>query len=185
MKTYQTRRILKDEEKNKLGNYPDLLTRLLFHRGITDREMSESFLNPNYDTQTHDPFLLKDAEKAAERIIKAIQGDQKVVIYSDYDTDGIPAGVALHDLFKKIGFKNFINYIPHRHDEGFGLNEDAINQFIEDKVQLLITIDCGIADIEHVKLAQKNGIDVIITDHHLPGEKLPPAYAIVNPKPKF
>lgn len=182
MKTYQTRRILKDEEKNKLGNYPDLLTRLLFHRGITDRQTSESFLNPNYDTQTHDPFLLKDAEKAAERIIKAIQNDQKTVIYSDYDTDGIPAGVALHDLFKKIGFKNFINYIPHRHDEGFGLNEDAINQFIEDKVQLLITIDCGIADVEHVKLAQKNGIDVIITDHHLPGEKLPKAYAIVNPK---
>lgn len=184
MKTYQLRRILTDEEKNKLGTYPDILKRLLFHRGITDRKTAESFLNPNYDSQTHDPFLLKDAEKAAERIIKAIENDQKVVIYSDYDTDGIPAGVALHDLFKKIGFKNFTNYIPHRHDEGFGLNEDAIKQFIEDKVELLITIDCGIADIEHVRLAQKNGIDVIITDHHLPGQNLPPAFAIVNPKQK-
>lgn len=182
MKTYEPRRLLTVEEKNNLGNYPDVLTHLLFHRGIMDRETAENFLHPNYDTQTHDPFLLKDAEKAAERIIKAIQNDQKVVIYSDYDTDGIPAGVALHDLFKKIGFKNFINYIPHRHDEGFGLNEDAINQFISDRTDLLITIDCGIADVGHVKLAQENEIDVIITDHHLPGEKLPPAFAIVNPK---
>ncbi len=160
----------------------DLLDHLLFHRGIKTPEEREKFLNPNYDTHTHDPFLLKDAEKAAKRIIQAIENEEKVVIYSDYDTDGIPAGVALHDLFKKIGFKNFTNYIPHRHDEGFGLNEDAIRQFIEEKVQLLITIDCGIADLGHVELAQKNGIDVIVTDHHLPGPKLPSAFAIVNPK---
>lgn len=182
MKTYELRRILTDEEKNKLGIYPDLLKHLLFHRGIYNRESAEDFLNPNYDTHTHHPFLLKGAEKASERIIEAIEKNQKVVIYSDYDTDGIPAGVALHDLFKKIGFKNFTNYIPHRHDEGFGLNEDAIKQFIEEKVELLITIDCGIADVLHVKLAEKNGIDVIITDHHLPGESLPPAFVIVNPK---
>lgn len=160
----------------------DLLDHLLFHRGIKTPEDREKFLNPNYDTHTHDPFLLKDAEKAAKRIIQAIENEEKVVIYSDYDTDGIPAGVALHDLFKKIGFKNFTNYIPHRHDEGFGLNEDAIRQFIDEKVQLLITIDCGIADLGHVELAQKNGIDVIVTDHHLPGPKLPEAFAIVNPK---
>lgn len=160
----------------------NLLDHLLFHRGITTSETREQFLNPNYDTQTHDPFLLKDSHKAALRIIKAIENNEKVVIYSDYDTDGIPAGVALHDLFKKIGFTNFTNYIPHRHDEGFGLNEDAVRQFIDEKVQLLITIDCGIADVAHVKLAQDNGIDVIVTDHHLPGLELPPAYAIVNPK---
>jgi single-stranded-DNA-specific exonuclease len=160
----------------------DLLDHLLFYRGVKTPEERLHFLNPNYDTQTHDPFLLKDAKKAADRIIKAIQGGEKVVIYSDYDTDGIPAGVALHDLFKKIGFTNFINYIPHRHDEGFGLNEDAIRQFIDEKVQLLITIDCGIGDVAHVKLAQENGIDVIITDHHLPGLEIPQAFAIVNPK---
>ncbi len=160
----------------------DFVDNLLFHRGIKTAEEKQNFLNPNYDTHTHDPFLLKDMEKAATRIIKAIQGNQKTVIYSDYDTDGIPAGVALHDLFRKIGFKNFTNYIPHRHDEGFGLNEDAIQQFIEEKVELLITIDCGIGDVEHVKMAQKNGMDVIITDHHLPGKKIPNAFAIVNPK---
>ncbi len=160
----------------------DLLDHLLFHRGHRSTEDKVNFLNPDYEKHTHDPFLLKDARKASERIIKAIENNEKVVIYSDYDTDGIPAGVALHDLFKKIGFANFINYIPHRHDEGFGLNEDAIKQFIGDKVELLITIDCGIADIGHVEFAQSNGIDVIITDHHLPGPQLPPAFAIVNPK---
>ncbi len=160
----------------------DLLDHLLFYRGIKTPEEKLEFLNPNYDTQTHDPFLLKDAGKAADRIIKAIENEEKVVIYSDYDTDGIPAGVALHDLFRKIGFKNFTNYIPHRHNEGFGLNEDAIQQFIEDKVSLLITIDCGIADVGHVDIAQKAGIDVIVTDHHLPGLILPSAFAIVNPK---
>ncbi len=161
------------------GNFLD---NLLFYRGIKTPEEQKNFLNPDYEEHTHDPFLLKDADKSADRIIKAIQGNEKVVIYSDYDTDGIPAGVALHDLFKKIGFANFTNYIPHRHDEGFGLNEDAIKQFIEEKVQLLITIDCGIADVEHVRLAMGNGIDVIVTDHHLPGQELPPAFAIVNPK---
>lgn len=160
----------------------NLLDHLLYHRGIRTPEARQAFLNPNYDTHTHDPFLLKDAEKAAIRIIQAIENKEKVVIYSDYDTDGIPAGVALHDLFKKIGFEKFTNYIPHRHDEGFGLNEDAVKQFIEEKVQLLITIDCGIADVAHVDFAQKNGIDVIVTDHHLPGLTLPPAFAIVNPK---
>jgi single-stranded-DNA-specific exonuclease len=160
----------------------DLLEHLLFHRGNRTPEDKEKFLHPNYDEHTHDPFLLKDADKAAQRIISAIQGREKVVIYSDYDTDGIPAGVALHDLFKKIGFTNFSNYIPHRHDEGFGLNEDAVRQFIDDKVRLLITIDCGIADVGAVRLAQENGIDVIVTDHHLPGIELPPAFAIVNPK---
>ncbi len=160
----------------------DMIDHLLFHRGIKTPEEKAAFLNPNYDTQTHDPFLLKDSSKAAERIIKAIENQEKVVIYSDYDTDGIPAGVALHDLFKKIGFTNFTNYIPHRHDEGFGLNVDAVQQFIDEKVQLLITIDCGIGDVLPVKLAQENGIEVIVTDHHLPGLELPPAFAVVNPK---
>ncbi len=162
----------------------DFIDNLLFHRGIKTAEDKERFLNLNYSEQTHDPFLLKDAEKAAKRIIKAIENNEKIVIYSDYDADGIPAGVIYHDLFKKIGFKNFINYIPHRHDEGFGLNIDAVNQFIEDRVNLIITLDCGISDKEAVKLAQDNGIDVIITDHHEPHEELPKAYAIVDHKQK-
>jgi single-stranded-DNA-specific exonuclease len=161
-----------------------MLDNLLFYRNIKTPQEKEDFLNPNYEKHIHDPFLLKDAKKAAERIIKAIEENQSIVIYSDYDADGIPAGVLFHDFFKKINFKNFINYIPHRHDEGFGLNVDAVNQFIKDKVNLLITLDCGISDIEAVKVAKENGIDVIITDHHEPHEELPQAFAIVDHKQK-
>ncbi len=162
----------------------DLLDNLLFHRGIKSPEEKFEFLNPNYEKHIHDPFLLKDAEKAARRIIKAIDENEKIVIYSDYDADGIPAGVIFHDFFKKIGFKNFSNYIPHRHDEGFGLNTDAVEIFVKDKIDLIITLDCGISDIEAVKLAQEKGIDVIVTDHHEPHDEFPPAFAIVDHKQK-
>lgn len=161
-----------------------MLDNILFYRNIKTPQEKEDFLNPNYEKHIHDPFLLKDAKKAAERIIKAIEENESIVIYSDYDADGIPAGVLFHDFFKKINFNNFINYIPHRHDEGFGLNADAVNQFIDNKVNLLITLDCGIADIEAVNLAQENGIDVIITDHHEPHEELPKAFAILDHKQK-
>ncbi len=162
----------------------DFIDNLLFHRGIKTPEEKQEFLNPDYNKHIHDPFLLKDAEKAAKRIIKAIENEEKIVIYSDYDADGIPAGVIFHDFFKKIGFKNFTNYIPHRHDEGFGLNTDAIKEFAKEKVNLLVTLDCGISDIDAVKLAKKKGIDVIITDHHEPHEELPPAFAIIDHKQK-
>jgi single-stranded-DNA-specific exonuclease len=171
----------------------NLLDRLLYHRGVRTPADIEAFLQPNYERHTHDPFLLKDMDKAVGRILKAVRAGEKIVIYSDYDTDGIPAGVALHDFFKKIGYIHFSNYIPHRHDEGFGLNSDAVKQFATDGVTLLITIDCGITDVGPVKEAQAAGIDVIITDHHMPPhasvdkhghekETLPPAFAIVNPK---
>jgi len=162
----------------------DFIDNLLFYRGIKTAKEKQKFLNPDYENHTHDPFLLKDAEKAAKRIIKAIENNEKIVIYSDYDADGIPAGVIFHDFFKKIGFANFINYIPHRHDEGFGLNKEAVEEFAKDKTDLIITLDCGISDIEAVNLAQKKGIDVIITDHHEPHAELPKAFAIVNHKQK-
>ncbi|MEI6057389.1 MAG: single-stranded-DNA-specific exonuclease RecJ [bacterium] len=161
---------------------PSLLQELLGIRELTDAHEIAAFLQPDYEAHTHDPYLLKDMEKAVTRIIGAMKANEKVVVYSDYDTDGIPGGVLFHDFFKKAGFTNFINYIPHRHDEGFGLNSDAVEQFIADGVKLLITIDCGIADIVPVTEATAAGMDVIITDHHLPGKIIPPAYAIINPK---
>src|SRR3989338_5910140 len=139
-----------------------LLERLLFRRGVESPEMAEKFLAPDYEKHTHDPFLMKDMERAVSRVLKAFGEGEKMVIYSDYDTDGIPAGVALHDFFKKADFTNFSNYIPHRHDEGFGLNLEAVEQFVKDGVKLLITIDCGTGDIEPVQKARDSGIDVII-----------------------
>jgi single-stranded-DNA-specific exonuclease len=160
----------------------DLLSELLAQRGLAVPAEAAAFLNPDYVAHTHDPYLLKDMEKAVTRILAAMKAAEKIVVYSDYDTDGIPGGVLFHDFFKKAGFTNFTNYIPHRHDEGFGVNSDAVEQFIADGVKLLITIDCGIADVKPLTEARDAGIDVIITDHHLPGQIIPPAYAIINPK---
>lgn len=160
-----------------------LVRLLLYSRGIEDIETAESFLNPKYES-LHDPFLLKGMDKATDRILKAIKENEKIAIFSDYDADGIPGAVVLHDFFKKIGFENFTNYIPHRNEEGFGLSVEAIETLRENGVKLIITIDCGITDVKEVSFANKNKIDVIITDHHTPLAKLPKAVAIINPKQK-
>ncbi len=161
-----------------------LVRSLLYARGIIDIETANAFLNPDYEKHLHDPFLLKDMDKAVDRILKAIKNGERIGVYSDYDADGIPGGVALHDFFKKIGFNNFTNYIPLRNEEGFGLNNDAVETLSRDGVNLIITIDCGITDVSQVELANKLGMDVVITDHHIPGKKLPKAFAIINPKQK-
>lgn len=174
-----------------MPNEIELLDLLLKNRGIKDEDR-EKFLNPSYDEHLYDPFLMKDMERACVRIFEAIEAKDKIVIYSDYDCDGIPASVIMHDFFHKIGCENFSIYIPDRHDEGYGLHMDAIDEFIEDEVKLLVTFDLGITAVEEVAKAQANGIDVIITDHHLPHQSdseggsvsdvLPRAYAILNPK---
>ncbi len=189
---YAVRTAVPAEVKKALAAYPDFLQHLLYHRGITEAATAEAFLNPSYETHTHDPFLLKDMAKAVKRVLEAVEKGEKIVIFSDYDADGIPGGVVLHDFFKKIGYANFSNYIPHRHDEGFGLNMEAVEGFAKDGAKLVITIDCGIADIAEVKRGQELGMDMIVTDHHLPiteknkkGQEvpvLPPAFAILNPK---
>ena len=165
-----------------MQKFHELLRALLSKRGITDEESADRFLNPSYERDFHDPFLMHDMEKACVRLFEAIEADQKIVIYADYDCDGIPGAVILSDLFKKIGYTNYEVYIPQRNSEGYGLNLEAIKQFKEKKVKLLITIDLGITAVEEVAQAQVDGIDIIITDHHLPQEVLPKAYAILNPK---
>lgn len=182
MKEYAVRDEISDLEHQELGQYPTLLKKLLVHRGIKTVEQAEAFLNPDYEKHLHDPFLIKDMGKAVARILKALELNEKIIIFGDYDADGIPGGVILHDFFKKIGFNNFENYIPHRHNEGFGLNKNAIKQFIKSGAKLLITIDCGIANISEINLATDSGLEVIVTDHHLVnGEGAPKAFAIVNP----
>lgn len=160
----------------------ELLDILLQKRGITP-EQKEIFFNPGYQRDLHDPFLMKDMEKACVRLFEAIENKEKIVIYADYDCDGIPGAVILNDLFKEINYKNYKVYIPQRNSEGYGLNLDAIKQFAESNIKLLITIDLGITAIDEVIQANMNGVDVIITDHHLLAQAgLPKAYAILNPK---
>lgn len=164
-----------------MPNAEELLDILLKNRGITP-ENRERFLNPSYEEHLYDPFLMKNMERVCVRIFEAVEAKEKIVVYSDYDCDGIPAAVIMHDFFTKIGYTNFYIYIPDRHDEGYGLHMDAIEEFIKTDVKLIITFDLGITAIAEVAEAQANGVDVIVTDHHLPHEHVPQAYAILNPK---
>ncbi len=171
-----------DELTEALKEYSPLMRQLLVNRGIAEGDFATRFLNPDYDTHLHDPFLLTDMEKAVVRILHAMRENEHIVIYTDYDCDGIPGGVLLHDFFTAIGYTNFENYIPHRHEEGYGFNADSVPSFKERDTRLIITVDCGITDHAGVEKANELGIDVIVTDHHEPSETLPPAYAVINPK---
>jgi len=188
MKEYSVREELGKEANKELAKYPELLRKLLYYRGIKTAKNAETFLNPVFE-ENHDPFLMHGMDKAVERILEAIEKEEKIVIYSDYDSDGIPGAVVLHDFFQKIGYKNFENYIPHRVLEGFGLNDEAVEEFSKKGVSLIITVDCGIADVAEAEKIKKLGIDLIITDHHLPTilkdkENLPKAVAILDHKQK-
>lgn len=162
--------------------FPEIHEMLLKERGISAEE-KEFFLNPDY-AKLHNPLLLPNIEKARDRIIEAIKNGEHIVVFSDYDADGIPGAVVLSDFFNRTGYKNHSFYIPHRHDEGFGLNLEAIDECKERGAKLIVTVDCGVADVSEVARANSHGIDVIITDHHEPNEVLPDAYAVVNPKLK-
>jgi single-stranded-DNA-specific exonuclease len=175
-----------------MQKYGELLRKLLEKRGIKEEAQAEIFLNPSYKRDLHDPFLMRDMERACVRLYEAIDNKEKVVVYADYDCDGIPGAVIMQDLFKLVGYKNYEIYIPKRNSEGYGLNLTAIKQFAEGGVKLIITIDLGITAVEEVAQTEIDGIDVIITDHHLPRVDasqggpasiiLPRAYAILNPK---
>ncbi len=156
---------------------------ILEQKGYKTAEDKDTFLNPKYEA-LHDPFLFKGMDKAVQRILTAIASDEKIGIFTDYDADGLPGGAILSDFLEKIEYKNYTLYIPNRETEGFGLSVRAIDHFTKEEVKLIITIDCGITDIEEVAHANKNNIDCIITDHHLPGDNLPEAYAIIDTKQK-
>ena len=190
---YRLRENISSEAEGELAEYPELTRHLLYHRGIKGREEASRFLAPDFALHTHDPFLMKGMEEAVKRILSVISREEKIVMWSDYDVDGIPGAVALHDFFKKIGFTNFQNYIPHRHDEGFGLNIEGVLELAKEGTKLIITIDCGITDVKEVARANELGMEVIVTDHHLPSpstaydararqDVLPKAFAILNPK---
>ncbi len=189
MKAYTIFDALPDDAVQALAAYPPLVRNLLIRRGITDPETANAFLHPDWERDTHDPFLMKDMDRAVERILAAMESNEQIVIYNDYDCDGIPAGVLLYDFFAKIGYERVANYIPHRYREGYGLNLAAMEQLVAEGAKLMITADCGITDHAEVARATELGVDVIVTDHHLPvvdpetGEqRIPPAYAVINNK---
>lgn len=152
-----------------------IVERLLKERKIDDVDV---FLNPVYHERP-DPFLMRDMEKAVGRILHALEKKEKIAAWTDYDCDGIPAGALLADFFRTIEYP-IRSYIPER-SEGYGLNKQGIQKLKDEGVSLIITADCGITDTEEVAFARELGIDVIVSDHHLPQEKLPDAVAVLNP----
>jgi len=165
---------------SKKHNISELLARILVNRGIVEDEEIGIFLDPKRNN-FHDPFMMPDMEKAADRVVQAIQDNEKVIIYGDYDVDGITSITVLKKFLADRGLE-VDYYIPNRLEEGYGLNKQAIQEIISKQYKLMITVDCGISGIEEIEICNKHGIDTIITDHHEQLENLPNAYAIVNAK---
>ena len=166
-------------EKFKIS---ELLSAVLVNRNIVEDEDIKLFLNPTRK-DFHDPYLMPDMEPAVERIIKAIENNEKTIIYGDYDVDGITSITILTRFLKERGL-NVSSYIPNRLDEGYGLNKDAIKSIAEQGYKLIITVDCGISGTEEVAYAYSLGMEVIVTDHHEPLEELPKALAVIDCKRK-
>ncbi|MGV8025218.1 MAG: single-stranded-DNA-specific exonuclease RecJ [Anaerolineaceae bacterium] len=163
----------------ELQGYPILIQQILFNRGLGDAQKAEEFLHG--EGEILDPYLLSDIPKAVNRILAAINAQQKIVVYGDFDVDGITGTALLTQALQELG-ADVKPYIPDRFSEGYGLNLDAMRVLAKEGTNVLITVDCGIRSPQEVKLAQELGMDVILTDHHLPGEELPPAFAVICQK---
>ncbi len=170
------------EELSKAININTTLASLLVQRGVESYEEARRFFRPQL-SDLHDPFLMADMEKAVERLEQAIERKEKILIYGDYDVDGTTS-VALFYGFLREEYDFLEFYIPDRYKEGYGISEAGIDWAIEQKFDIIISLDCGIKAVNMVGKAAAAGIDFIVCDHHLPGEKLPPAVAVLDPKRK-
>ncbi len=176
-----------EEEQEKINKISTqyhinkLLASILVNRNIEEDKI-EAFLNPTRKS-FHDPFLMPDMKKAVDRILKAMQNKEKIIIYGDYDVDGITSITVLKSFLEDRGV-HVDSYIPNRLEEGYGLNKPAVEKIAENKYQLMITVDCGISGIEEIEYANSLGIETIVTDHHEVGDSLPNAIAVVDAKRK-
>lgn len=160
----------------------ETIAKLLVLRGITTFEEAKTFFRPSLD-MLHDPFLMKGMSEAIERITKAIANNEKVMIFGDYDVDGTTAVALVYSFFKKY-IKQIEYYIPDRYAEGYGISFKGIDYAKENNFSLIIALDCGIKAIDKINYANERGVDFIICDHHLPGDEVPNAYAVLDPKQK-
>ena len=171
------------EDNEKLANELNIetvLANLLVQRGIKTFDQAKAFFRPTLD-DLYDPFLMKDMNLAVERIEKAIQGNERILIYGDYDVDGTTS-VALVYSFLKEFYDNVVYYVPDRYSEGYGISLQGVQHAQDNEVSLVIALDCGIKANEKIDYAKRNGIDFIICDHHFPGDELPNAVAVLDPK---
>ncbi len=163
--------------------FSPLTKQLLYNRGIKTQQQIDEFFNSDFNSDLHDPFLLKGMEKAVKRVEKAIKKKEKITIYGDFDADGICSTVILYNTLKKLGVKKLDAYIPCRGKENHGLNDNAINELNEKGTNLIITVDCASTDYDEIDLVNSLGMDIIVTDHHQVG-KLPKCVSLVNPLQK-
>ncbi|MBK9328187.1 MAG: single-stranded-DNA-specific exonuclease RecJ [Sphingobacteriales bacterium] len=173
--------ILVSELQKQLKIHP-VICKLLVLRGITDFVAAKDFFRPSL-SKLHNPFLMKDMDLAIGRIEKAIQGNESILIYGDYDVDGTTAVSLVYSFFKEI-YEKVGYYIPDRYSEGYGISFQGIDFAAENKYSLIIALDCGIKALDKVEYAKAKNIDFIICDHHLPGDTLPDAVAVLDPKRK-
>jgi single-stranded-DNA-specific exonuclease len=156
------------------------LANLMVQRNITSSDEADAFFNPSLDF-LHDPFLMKDMNIAVDRISAAVKKNEKILVYGDYDVDGTTA-VALMYSFLKDQYSNVEYYIPDRYKEGYGVSFEGLDYAYQNNCKIVITLDCGIKAVEKVKYARTKGLDVIICDHHYPGDEIPKALAVLDPK---
>jgi len=156
-----------------------LLVQILYNRGITTPEQAETFLAP--DALMGNPFQMRGMNEAVDRLRRAIRAGEIIAVYGDYDADGVTATALLAQTLQSLGAR-VMPYIPHRIDEGYGLNLDALWQLEEQGVRVVVTVDCGMRSLEEVAAGKRMGLDMIITDHHAPDDAPPDAFAVVNPK---
>ena len=161
-------------------NISPLVSQLLINRGLESIDQADFFINATLK-DLYSPFLMKDMDRAVQRIITAVEKKEKICIYGDYDVDGITATAVVLLFLREVNASVFY-YLPNRLQEGYGLDTEALQKITREGATLLITVDCGISDIEPIQYARTKNLDVIVTDHHEPPENLPPAYAILNPK---
>lgn len=178
-KRWQIANRITPEADQNLSNHSPILRQILFNRGIATAEEAHSFLTGG--DEFYDPLEMLGVPEAVDRITHAIQNEENIVVYGDYDADGVTASVLLVQTLKGLGAQ--VNgYIPDRFKEGYGLNINALSQLKENGVDLVITVDCGIRALPETEHAKSIGLDLIITDHHTPGSNLPQPLALVNPK---
>jgi len=161
-------------------NIPYIAAKILCSRGIISLEQADQFLNPSLKN-LFDPFIMKGMNEGVDRVIQALKSNEKIMIYGDYDVDGITSASLMFLVLNRLG-ANVSYYLPNRLVEGYGISADGLEEAAKRDIDLLISVDCGITAIEEVELAREKGIDCLITDHHEPGVELPNAAVIINPK---
>jgi len=161
---------------------PKKIAHLLVLRGIDTYDKAKSFFRPDLEL-IHDPFLMKDMDKATERLARAIRGGEKIIVYGDYDVDGTTATSIIYTFLNDFGV-DVDYYIPHRFKEGYGINIEGVEYAARENAQLIVSVDCGITAVEETGIAKDQGIDLIICDHHNVGEEIPDAVAVLDPKRK-